>query len=405
MLAGCAASSGSQRGNAAGTRPTAPEPPAVNGTPLGLQMAATSAQMKQYPFRTLAPFEHAVDLAFLRVDGPVPAIDPEREHTGGSSLLLKPGTRGVSVRLSSLLSGVTWPGQWTLMGAYVHCAQAQRLRASYEIEGISMVDYDLEVPAGQWTPVVLDISTLTGEAARRIGSLRLTFPAGTAQPVWMDDVVLINNERGIVTDGNEQPSPSAWRISERGFNFTIERRGGFRELLPMAQSTAGGWSLAEANELRARFTSKGPVKQRVMYSDGRQYIDGRYEPLGGRIEAVDRGIDRQHAQPAEVQVRTPGARVNRTHPGDANNDGYAELRGAYQLIGSGARLEFVLLPRDQTPVMTPVVEIAGLPQGEVFAQADGTLIERVARLENGDVLLQLPGRIDRTVTVNVRIRQ
>src|SRR5688500_17885413 len=161
VLGGCSTSS-TVSSNSAPT-PRAPEPPPRAGTPLGLQMVSSDAQMKRYPFRTLAPFEHAVDLAFVHAEGAVPAIDPSRAHTGASSLLLKAGTRSASVRLSSLLSGAAWPGQWTLLGAYVYTPQAQRVRAVYEIDGLWMVQYNLQLPAGRWTPVLLDVSALRGE--------------------------------------------------------------------------------------------------------------------------------------------------------------------------------------------------------------------------------------------------
>lgn len=402
LVSGCSASSGGSSNSSASK---VPEPPLRTGTPLGVQLISSDAQMKRYPFRTLAPFEHAVDLAFLRSVGAAPAIDPSRAHTGSSSLLLKAGARSASVRLASLLSGVSWPGQWTLLGAYVYSPQPQRLRAIYDIDQVAAVEYELQLPAGRWTPVLLDISTLRGEASRRIGSLRFEFADGLMQPVWIDDMVLINNENRIVPPGDEPAAAGGWTITQRGFAHYVERPGGFSERLPMPQADASGWTLQEANVLRARFTSNGPVKQRVMYSDGRQYVDGRYEPLGQRIEVVDEAIERQHAAAAEVQVKGGAARINRTHEGDVNNDGYAESLGAYQVIAGGPRLEIALAPRERTPLTTPVIEIAGLPAGEVLANVDGTLIERLARLENGNVLLQLPGAIGRTVTVSVRIRR
>src|SRR5688572_13112115 len=96
-----------------------PEPPPLRiGEPLGLVAVRTEAQLQKYPFRILQQFEQPVDLAFVIIDGPPAQLSTTRAHTGQSSALLERETVSATIKLPSLLSGVRWPGQWTLVGAY-----------------------------------------------------------------------------------------------------------------------------------------------------------------------------------------------------------------------------------------------------------------------------------------------
>jgi hypothetical protein len=88
-------------------------------------------------------------------------------------------------------------------------------------------------------------------------------------------------------------------------------------------------------------------------------------------------------------------------PGDADNDGYNELSGSYQLAARVPRVQFTIVPQ-RVPCVAPIFEITGLPAGEVSAMVEGRLIETVERLSDGRVLLRLPLNIDRTMNVTVR---
>ena len=120
----------------------------------------------------------------------------------------------------------------------------------------------------------------------------------------------------------------------------------------------------------------------------------------GRQEAAI--FTQQQKSPATLSVPEELGRLERNAPGDRDNDGYAELRGAYQLKAIGPRFEVKIT--QQTPrLLRPVLEIAGLPAGRVLAHVEGQQIERVSRLKNGNVLIMLPNTLDRAVTVNVRV--
>ena len=106
--------------------------------------------------------------------------------------------------------------------------------------------------------------------------------------------------------------------------------------------------------------------------------------------------------PADVLVAEEMGRVNRSTPGDANNDGYNEAAGAYELLATGPRLELKLSPR-AVPIVRPVLEISGMPPGKVLVTVEGRLIDQTSRLDDGRLLLELPVRIDRPTIINVRI--
>jgi hypothetical protein len=381
-----------------GCTPQRPEPPPMrtNAEPVGLQMVRTEAQLKKYPFRILQQFEQPVDLAFVQVDGPKVELSPLRAHTGQSSAVLEKGTQTATIKLPSLLSGVKWPGQWTFVGAYFFAEKPQRMRAVYEIDGRAILNYSVQIPANQWTPLLLDVSTIEGPNAAKVGLLRIAFADGLNQPVWCDDVLLMNNANDLI----EPKKNVAWSVQERGFKYIIHTANS-TITLKTPEAAERGWIMAESNEIRARFHSTGPEKSRVIYSDGRQYIDGILKPIGIKPSVVI-DIQAHHDYPAKVEIAEEFGHLNRNSPGDQNNDGYDESTGAYQITATGPRVEFTLSPRSGL-LVRPVVEIAGLPGGAVTATMDGRWVEKIVRLENGNVLIELPGESAFPVTVNVKV--
>jgi hypothetical protein len=377
---------------------TPPKPPPHVGEPLGLQMMRTEAQLTKYPFRILQQFESPVDLAFLQCEGPQPQLSPTKSHTGHSSALFDRGTVMAAIKLPSLLSGVKWPGQWTLIGAYFYAEKPQRLRANYEIDGKSILNYTVEVPAQQWTPLLLDISGIEPPTAAKVGLLRVSFPGGLSQQLWCDDVMLLNNTNEII----EPKHGSAWSLVEKGFNYTV-LLGNSWITLKTPEATDQGWVLEEANDIRVRFSSKGKEKSRVIYSDGKQFVDGNLVALGIKPSIVLE-LQSAHDNPARISVPEELGRVNRNTPGDRNNDGYDETSGAYQLIATTSRIEFTLAPHANT-LIRPVIEISGLPPGPVTATMAGKWVERIIRLPNNNLLIELPGEFTFPTTVNVKVGQ
>ena len=376
----------------------APSPPVNGGEPVGLQMLRTEAELKKYPFRTVLDFEAPREAVFVQVDGAPTEIDDARTHTGKGSLLLPVNSTGVTVRLPSLFSGSQFPGRWTLTGAYLYSKSAQRLTAVYEVKGTSLASTTVELPAGRWTPVLLDVGALPEIARREMGLLRFRFHQSLAEPVWFDDFVVLDNAETLVDW--KGPKNLRWTVSQHGFRYVVESPGHFKMTLKSPELVPEGWRLIEANSIRAVFSSTGSEKLRVVYYDGRQFVDGRYEPLGRDIAQGIVGL--AHRVPSQIEIVDEMGRVVRNSPGDSNNDGYAERNGTYQLQSNGPRLEFGIVPGGQ--LLRPVVEIVGLPPGKVTVNMEGLLVERTERTHDGRLLVALPGLLERLTLVSVTVK-
>jgi len=198
------------------------------------------------------------------------------------------------------------------------------------------------------------------------------------------------------------PAGAGWLVQRRGLSYIGEAPGKFNFKLLTTDASRSGWKIEEANSLRARFTSDGPAKNLTVYSDGRAFKDGEWSPMSADVRD-NADYLASHQSPPEIQISESLGRVNRNTPGDANNDGYNERRGAHQIIASEARLELKIIPHT-IAVTNPVLEISGLPEGSVLVTVEGRLVDRGERLPDGTLLVELPVRIDRPTVVNLRVQ-
>jgi hypothetical protein len=255
---------------------------------------------------------------------------------------------------------------------------------------------------GEWQGVFLDLTNLKTQADE---AGLLSFRIEGSAAVFCDDVTVINNAKTLEAPAADAaptaPPDAGWTIRQEGLAITVDRPQRFRFTLKTPDAVSDGWTCEEAGPARARFASVSG-KAWTIYPDGRQYQDGQFNAQGSAPDAA-RLFARQHDSPAQIDVAEEFGRVDRDTPGDRNNDGYNELRGAYQLIARGNRFEATIRPGTPT-LLKPILEIARLPAGEVLATVEGRLIEDAARLDNDTLLLELPIAIDRPTTVNVRVR-
>ena len=75
-----------------------------------------------------------------------------------------------------------------------------------------------------------------------------------------------------------------------------------------------------------------------------------------------------------------------------------------QVRAASGRVELTITPRAGMSLSRPILEIAGLPAGAVRVTMDGRLVPGALRLSGGEVLVELPGVIDRATLVNVRVK-
>ena len=392
-----------------------PTPPPLTTEPIGVQMARVQPRLKGLPFRVLLDFERPTDLAFLSPGAPSPTISSDQSHTGQSSLKIAPGR--FEVKLASLLpSGGSFPGNWTLAGAYFH-ADGPAPSTEQSPPATVTVAYRLPsslqpllqrtvplLPGNAWTGVFLDLTqlpTVPHNNSAEVGLL--TFQVDAAQPVCCDDVLLMNNSRTIEEPPAGAPAESGWTIRENGLAIVVDRPSHFRAKIDTPEANPrGGWTVEESSDLRVRFVSSAGETW-TLYNDGRQYIGGKCDPLKSVGDAAAAMYVRAHDAPAEMIVADEFGRIDRDTPGDRNNDGYNETRGAYQLIARGGRFQVTLKPA-AAALARPVLEIAGLPAGNPMITVEGQWVEKSTRLSNGNLLIDLPLLVERPITINVHIR-
>jgi hypothetical protein len=190
-------------------------------------------------------------------------------------------------------------------------------------------------------------------------------------------------------------------VRRGGYDLICYSADEFSIRLASIETNPNGWKIQEANDWRARFISPGENKTLTIYRDGCSYWNGEFRPLAEKLKSEPAWAQQQKS-PATIEVPQTMGRVNRNTLGDANNDGYNEAKGTYEIIASGSRLEVKITP-NSVPVLEPILEISGLPRGNVLVTIEGRLVEQTLRLSDGTLLVQIPARIGRMTSVDLRV--
>lgn len=376
-----------------------PTPPPLLTEPVGVQLTRIQPRLAGMPFRVLLDFEQASDLAFLAGNGL--KTSSEEAHTGKNSLAIDPG-QTVRVKLGSVLGSAPFPGKWTIAGAYFRAAEkaGQRVTIAYRASdsGAALLQRTAAISPSAWTGIFIDLTALpAGKGSAGV----LTIAAEGKGTLFCDDVLLMNNDRILVAPDPGAAPLKSWSIHEKGFSTVIDKPGHFRISIKTPEAEADGWAVEEANELRARFSAAGG-KSWTLYMDGRQYQGGAFVPQTVLKEAAAIFTAQQNA-PADILVEEEFGRIDRDTPGDRNNDGYNEQRGSYELVAKGPRFEVTLKPRTDL-LAYPVLEIRGLPAGNVLATVEGQLIEKTTRLANGNLLVNVPLTLERATAIHIQVK-
>lgn len=359
---------------------------------LGAQLKQQDDQLVGQRFRTLLDFETAADLVFVATPGRH-SLAP---HTGGGAFESAPprdGDSGMQIKVDSLLFGARLPGNWTLMGAYVRPQSNATLTTMLLADGNVVAQNQRAGYAGEWVFAAVDL-TADDLASKLSGakSIRLAIDAD-GRSFTVDDVLLVDNNKTLV----EVPAgmSPAYEVKRRGFDIKAVSNSGESIVDVKLQE---GRTLEEASPLRLRVRVRNDraQMQTTLYPDGRIIDNGKM------AKAPQKAIIDSHTSPADITVDEANGRVDQSTDGDAQNDGYNEILGAYQIVARTPRLSLRLVPRG-APVVSPVLEIKGFPAGKVSAMVEGRLIETAVRLEDGTALLMLPLKFDRATTVTVKV--
>lgn len=368
----------------------------VPDRPAPLPLPAKAADISQYRHSVLLDFEQASDSVFVTVHVPEGRPTPEPVMRDGH-LIFPPAVRQVDIKVSSLLSGRPFPADWTLLGAHLRAEREVMVEMLYSVDGQTLLRKEQLVPRRERTALMLDLADLARSRPLAVGqSALLTLRPQAPTAFAIDDLLLLDNHRTLT------PPQAEWTVEQIGHSLILDRPQRFRITLPIDPGRTPAWRVEEVGGLRAIVKHGSPEVRWVIYSDGRSYENGRLKVIGPKSE-FDALYAQQHDAPAQVSIPEEQGELLRQTPGDANNDGYNELLGAYQIESRNGRLDVTLTPR--TPaIVKPVLEITGLPEGKLVITIEGRLIETFERLTDGRVLITIPHRIQRTATVNVRVQ-
>ena len=353
--------------------------------PIGVQMMRVEPHLKGQRFNTLLGFESASDTVFVTASGGRAARDAQHAHTGRHAL--RSDAKEIRVKVPSLLPGSAFTGKWTLLGGYVFAPDGAQ---------VTLAQRTIIVPPRRWTPVFMDVTSATEAPA-------LVMRVQSSSPVWVDDLMLVDNAQDLfVADDPDASFDGPWTIRRKGLYYAIDSPGRFTTKVLTAEAGGpAGWTAVETRRARARFESSGAQRALTIYPDGRAYWDGSYRPLSAA--AAEAAYAQQHAAPARVAVAEEFGRADRDTPGDADNDGYNESRGAYMIRATGPRMEISFAPR--TPmVLRPAFEIAGMPPGKAVVTIEGRLVHEHERLDDGTLLIDIPARVNRATTISVKVQ-
>jgi hypothetical protein len=396
-----------------------PPAPAV---PIATPLSTVEPSLKDQRVDDLLDFETPSDSLFVhqRVAGGWAEsgdITSQHPHSGLHCLMLLAGPVSINVKLASLMEGRPFPGNWTLVGAYFYCDHETEATAACPMAGQTQ-SRTVYIAAAQWTPVFLDLPAETRVPATAPanglmpdklrpdnlipdrGDLSFQFSDSGGAPIYCDDVLLADNLR--VYYAPTAGSYSHWVIERRGLNVWISAPSLFSTTVQTPQAAPSGWQVIEAGALRARFQSRGPARFLTIYEDGRSYEDGNYRPLAAALRR-DGSYAQSHETPGTVTLPEDQGTVDRSSPGDTTNSGYNRRTGSYRIIAKGSTLEMTLAPR-AVPIVAPVIEISHLPPGSALVSAAGQPVQRVDRLLDGTLLIDLPLRIEKPTLIEVRVQ-
>lgn len=363
--------------------------------PLVFQLQQQDDSLQNQRIRTLLDFEHEGDFVFAQSEAPLGSS--ATAHTGSTSIRLAGPT--VTFKVYSVLFSTTLPGDWTLLGAYVQPQIDSPVRVELLAGERVIAESRNTAQAGRWSFAGIDISqhgAAIESASEKRFMLRITFEASSGLAgALVDNVVLLDNSRTLLDTRND--GPTGWLIARRGYTTTIDAPARFKIDVRAAAASDSGWVLSEYNSSRVILNSAGSVKTWVLYSDGRYIEDGRMSVKG----ADGSELVASHKSPARLKPDEATAQLRVHTPGDADNDGYNEILGAYQLAARAPRMQFSVVP-EGTACVAPMFEIIDLPPGNISAMVEGRLIETAERLSDGRVLLKLPLNIERPMNVTVR---
>lgn len=345
----------------------------------------------QYVKSKLLDFDSPYDTNFVVAGGVRLVNDPQQP---GNRVLLAPTA---TIKFTSLIRGRDFPGMWDLIGVRTRSEQGGTLRLGLTTSGGTRLAQNDATTTADWSVQWLELQKLPASMASD-GELLLSVESTDRKAIYIDDILLAQS-RTVVAQSTVPESNEPWRVTRSGLKWYVTAGEQTLLSLPAAPFVGEGYRVVESNPVRTVFAS--PASTIAIDRNGRLIENGKtkFDPTVSKFaKAVA-----ENASPASIEVGEDEGRVERTLPGDKDNDGYDESRGCYTVRASASRLNVRLTPGNSA-VRWPVIEVIGLPTGAVSVWLEGQLVPYVTRLSDGKVMIELPIRLERAVEAQIRVK-
>lgn len=299
------------------------------------------------------------DAFYLRVDNRRPTTPGEAPK----------GTKELTVRTEAMSRGRPWPGRWTVLEVEVKLATEQVFSVGFTKQ--PMVDVRLK--PDRWIPLRIPVVEAPADLLLR--------PQGTLQGKMEFRRVRLVDDRWIIWD-------DGWTVIREAALIRFKREKGDEIRLPAADV-----EIEEIGRLRARFEVEG--RRATLYASGRLAS----EP------GLTLGETNSEGKIA-IEIDPDQGRILRNSAGDADADGYNEVRGATILKVNGKHIQLTLSPTSNTsptPVHHPAIEMIGLPDGPTTVLWDGSVVKSTSRLEDGTLIIEIPGVVSAASRLEISV--
>jgi hypothetical protein len=355
---------------------------------------------------TLLDFDNPLDSTFVDASSIRLADDPMRaaNHT-----LVADGS--IRLNLTSLTRGRDVGGAWDVLGLRVW----SDVGTSCDVTLIGpptspAYPRRFALAAKVWTSIWIEVPRLyvaqptsvstqsaIGSASERLQVI--VSPIDRAGRVLIDDVMLARSH-ATVSESTVPTTNQRWCVSRRGLEWIATVNGEAIFTLPAAPFVPGGYHVMASDPTRALFTNDAGTTVCIDRT-GRLIENGRTK-LDPRVLKFAKAIA-ENASPALCEVVEGEGRIERSLPGDHDNDGYDETRGCYSVHAVAGRAT-LRLTRQGATVKWPVLEVFDLPPGPVNVWLDGDIIPWAVRTEDGRVIVELPVELERPIEVQIRVK-
>ena len=348
------------------------------------------------------------------------------------------------INVTALVRGREFPGPWDLIGVRYRAAAGSPREPDLAFERVRGTSRSAQrhlsssTPDGQWhwlwfeipsdqpqSPLALPEKSATTQPAQSrpatvstdAASTFILSCAATAGAFEIDDLVLAQS-RVDVCASTVPVSGEAWLVRRKGrsWEFAWNTRVIHRE--PAVPFAENGYAVLEADPTRVLFRS--PTAGTLAVNRvGRVIRDGRVERDAalGTVREASASSDPAASLRVEI-ISTDGntateedgaGRIDRTQPGDHDNDGYDETRGCAVVRAAGRRIGVRLSARGgsggrRAVMVWPILEVLDLPPGEVSVNVAGQAVPWATRLPDGRVVIELPTALTDQTDVQVRVR-